>query len=135
MANIGDIKRLQTQDFPKDQQDLVSKLAYAINPFMENVVGAFSNAIDFTNLNQQIASFSITVDSTGKPIASTSIKYTLKTSLQGCVVISAMNSTDSTPLTSAPFISYSVSSNQVGISSITGLVANKKYNITAILIG
>lgn len=135
MAKIGDLKRLTKEDFAADDQELIDRLAYVLNPFMEKVVGAFSKGIDFNNLNQELATFSVEVNGSGVPTSKTSVKYNLKTRLNGVIVVSAQNTTDSTPVTGAPFITYVQDGASVNITNVTGLPVGKKFTITMILIG
>ena len=135
MAKVGDLKRLMAEDFPKENQDLINKLAYVLNPFMEKVVAAFNKGIDFTNLNQSQATFNITVDANGNPTQQTSIKYDLKTPLTGLYVILAQNQTDSTTVTGAPFITFTQAGTSLNITNVKGLPANKNFKISVILVG
>jgi len=135
MARVGDLKRLNKEDFAAADRDMIDRLAYILNPFMEKVLSAFNKNIDFNNLNQEIVTFTVKVDATGKPVVKTSIKYSLKTKLNGLTVIFAQNQTDSALVTSSPFITFAQDGTSLNISNITGLPANKTFSITVILIG
>lgn len=128
-------KRLVTEDFDSKDQELVGKLASIINTIVDQLNRGLHKNIDFDNLNQEVVSFSVTVNSSGIPTTALQLSSNLKSVVRGVVCINAINETDSTILTSAPFISFTRSSGVISINQITGLPANKKYSITAILIG
>lgn len=135
MAKVGDLKRLNKEDFAKEDQDMIDRLGYILNPFMEKVVAAFNKGIDFNNLAQEMVTFTVTVDADGVPTPKTTIKYSLKTKLNGIIAIAANNLTDSTTITGAPFIIYTQDGTSLTLTKITGLPAGKKFSITVILIG
>jgi len=132
---VTNIKRLNKDDFDKEYHSLIDRLSFALTPFMEQVTSAFNKNIDFDNLNQEIINLETQVDNTGKPTINTEIKNPLKTRLKGIYCVSAQNLTDNTLLTGAPFIVYTVESNMIRISQITGLPAGKRFNLSIILIG
>lgn len=132
---ITNLKRLIIEDFDKDDQNLVSKIAFSLNPLMEQLTTAFNKGIDFDNLNQQYSSFTVAVDSLGNTQVPVQIKYDLKTKLKGVQVISAENLTDTTYPTGSPFISYQINANLITIMNITGLPANRTFRLSIVLIG
>lgn len=132
---VTNLKRLIKEDFDKDNQDLIEKLAFVINPLVEQIVSAFNNNIDFDNLNQQYKSITVTVDTNGIPSVTTEIKYTLSSQLKGIICVSAQNNTDTTAVTGAPFISYSISGSVIKVLSVSGLPPNKRFTLNLILIG
>lgn len=132
---VTNIKRIVKEDFNKDDQELVDKLAFALNPFLEQVVSAFNKNIDFDNLNQEVINLETEVDSSGTPKLNFEIKTTLKTRIKGLICVSAQNLTDLTYPTGAPFISYTTNNNLITIRNITGLPANKRFRLSIILIG
>lgn len=135
MAKVGDLKRLNKEDFAAKDRDMIDRLGYILNPFMEKVVGAFNKGIDFNNLNQELVTFAVKVDSSGVPQSKASLKYNLKTRLNGMMVIAATNNTDSVTVTSTPFITFTQEGTSINISNISGLPADKSFSITVILIG
>lgn len=129
------LKRLVIEDFPQDQQALVSKIAFIYNPVVDQLNTMFNKNIDFNNLNQQIVSIDVIVDKTGAPISALQVATTLKTAIQGASVIFAYNNTDNTPVTGAPFLTFTRNVSSITITNITGLSANKKFTLTVILYG
>lgn len=133
---LNDIKRLSTDDFPRDQAALVSKLAFALNPFLEQISTMFNKNIDFDNLNQEVINVTVELDSSGVPKTLTDIKSNLKTKVRGLVCIRAVNlENDGTFPTNAPFVSYTVLGNLTRIQHVTGIPANKRYTLTLISYG
>lgn len=131
MAKITNLKRIVVEEFDPEMQDTISKLSFSLNPLLEQITEAFNKNITFDNLNQDIISFVVEVDATGKPKASTQFKYNLKNAPR-CIIV---GSAESNELTAAPFITYSVSNQVVTVNKIFGLPADKKIRITVILIG
>ena len=129
------LKRLVIEDFPQENQQLISKIAFIYNPLVDQLNTVFNKNINFQNLNQQVITFTTTVDAKGVPTSSLTFQSTLNTPVQGILCMSAANQTDSTLLTGAPFIQFIRSSGSITITQITGLVAGKTYSITAILVG
>jgi uncharacterized membrane protein len=89
---------------------------------MQQVINVLKNGVDFTNLNQQIISFTISVDAFGVPVSPISFKNTLNTKIQGLVCINAVNQTTTSRFPqSTPFISYTLNNNVIIITNIAGL--------------
>lgn len=135
MAKITNIKRINKEDFNSEDQELVGRMAFALNPFLEQIVAAFNKGIDFDNLNQDFIVLETEVDASGKPKLNYEIKTTIKTRLKAVYCVGANNLTDSTFPTSAPFITYTTNNNIITILNITGLPANKRFRLSIILIG
>lgn len=133
---IQGFKKIVKEDFPKDEQDLVEKLGTVFNTFQEQVYQAFNNNIDIAdNLNAQYVIFKTKVNAIGVPTGNSQIKYTLKTRPKGTQVIRATNLTDKGLLTGAPFADISLSGDVITVNQITGLLANKEYEIVIIIYG
>lgn len=133
---ITNLKRLIKEDFAEKDQDLVSKLAFSINPFLEQISNIFNKNIDFDNLNQELLSFEVTVDNNGKPALATELKYTLRTRPKGMQVIRAENISGTAGYpTGTPFITYDFNNENIRVLNVAGLPANKKFRLQVILIG
>lgn len=122
MGRIPDLRQLKKEDFDKDDQDMIGKLEFPVNNFMQQVINLFKNGIDFTNLNQQVVVFTASVDSTGTPVSTIQFKNTLSTKIIGIGCINAINksSTQRYPA-STPFISFTTNNNLITITNIAGL--------------
>lgn len=135
MARVTNLKRIVKEDFSPDDQELVEKLGFSINPLTEQLTAAFSNGIDFENLNQQFSIITVKVDGAGMVTTSGELKYQLKTRIKGVQCIRAENLTDTTPLTGAPFVTFTMKNDLIKLLHITGLVANKEYRLSLIIPG
>ena len=133
---ISGFKRLVKEDFNAADQPLVEKLATVFNLFQEQLYYAFNNNISITeNLLAQTVTLRTKVDSVGRPVTNSQLKYTLKTRPKGVVVINVNNVDDSSLLTSAPFVVYNLKADVITIEQITGLSAGKDYDVTIMFLG
>lgn len=126
------IKQIKVEDFPADSREVVEKLAFSLNPFFDQLTQILNKNISIDNLAQEIKTFTVEVDSTGKPKASTSIRYSLRSVPQGIQCIRAIAATPNVYATGTPFISFDAdtTTGTLSIKNITGLPANVKFNIT-----
>lgn len=131
---VQDFKRLAEEDFPQESRELIKKVSYALNPFLEQIKSALDHNIDFDNLNQAVVSFKVAVNANGTPTQNLQLKSPLKSNIRGIQVI-RVDSTDGSFPSGAPFVSFTRNSGDVTIEHITGLLVNKEYNISVILIG
>lgn len=136
---LSQLTRIVEEDFPQESRDVIQRLARALNPFLEQISQAMTKNIDYDNLNRELITYTVSVDSSGKPIENKELKHNLKTKPKGLVCLSARNSagTGAYP-TSAPFVSYDFSSNDytvIKVNNISGLPANVKFELTLEVIG
>lgn len=134
---IGNPQRIRKEDVKPEFAELVDVIAGAVNDFNDQVYNALSGGIDFSNLTQQIVSVDLTVGPTGLLQNAPLIKYTvLRARYQGCMVINAINLTNSNIYpTSAPSLQTTINNNLVTILNQTGLPPNSQFRLTLILIG
>ncbi len=122
MARVPDLRQIKKEDYDKDNQKLIDQLGFPLNNFMQQVISVLKNGIDFNNLNQQLVSFTASVDGTGKPTTSVQFQNNLPTKLVGIICISAVNTSSPTRFPEAtPFISYTTNNNLITVTNITGL--------------
>lgn len=132
---INNFKRIIKEDYSEEDQELIDKLAFSINPLMEQLSNVFNKGIDFENLNQQVVTFEVELSS-GKPKAATQLSVSLRTKPIGLVVIRAENlSLNGTFPTAAPFITYGISNNNLVVNHVAGIPDNTRYRLTAIVYG
>lgn len=136
MSRLPDLRRLNKEDFDKTYQDLVDKLAFPLNSFMEQTRAAFDHAIDFNNLNRELIVLTTTVDSTGTPVQKLQYKSNLKSRVAGNICINSSNQTTpgNYPL-STPFLSFVQNGNIVTVNNISALHPNEVYQLTIESIG
>lgn len=133
---VNNLKRISIEDFEQEDQDLVNKLAFAINPLFDLITSALAKNLDFDNLNQETITFDVEVDSAGKPKAKLELRNNLKTKPKGLHVIRAENlQLDGTFPTAAPFVTISFVNNNLSVEHVAGIPPNKKYRLTVVSIG
>lgn len=109
---------------------------------MQQVVGVLKHGVDFNNLNQQIVTFTASVDSKGTPTTSVQFQNTLASKIIGLICISAVNTSSVANFPIAtPFLSYTSNGNLITITNIAGLgipdcqTNSDAYTITILAIG
>jgi len=142
VARIPDLRLLKKEDFAAKDQALIEKLAFPVNNFMQQVVNVFKNGVDFNNLNQQINTITVSVNSSGAPVTTVQFPNILSTKIQGMICINAVNQTSTTRFpTSQPFISFSQNNKTMTINNISGLsiasgaTNSDSYTLTILSIG
>jgi len=140
MAKLEGIKRLVKEDFSQDDQDLIDRLGYVINPAFESISRILNKGIDVTsNLNQQIIDFSLRVDATGSLITDKFVRFSLANNqCRGVQVIAAVNLDNPAVYpTTQPFVSFRITQTAgvLSIENVTGIQANTRYRLTLLLIG
>lgn len=129
------VKRIQTEDFPKEDQSLVEKIAYPINIFIEQVLEAFNRNLTIEdNLPFDIKTIPITAN-TNTPTSSAAFK-TILNNVRGIIAVNALNAENDTNLTATVGVEYVFSKTQgiVTIEKIYGLPNDIKFNVTFLLI-
>lgn len=135
MAKITSSKRLNKDEFPDEYQDLVDTLSFSINPFFEQIYGAFTNGLTFKdNFYGQPVTVTTKVDAQGRPV-NNQVPYLLKTRPQTIMVLNVANNTDNTGLTGAPYVGFGISGNVLTLNYITGLLPNKEYTLSLFILG
>ena len=137
MAKVTEFKRLVREDFPKDDQAFVDRLAFTINPALEAIAQAFNRNLTFEdNLNTQIRDIDLTVDASGIPLSITAYKSTLRTLTRGLICVRAENlNNPSAYATGQPFVSFSENNGLITLKHVSGLPANQKFRLKIISIG
>lgn len=136
MSKLQAFKRIITEDFDQKDRALITKLAYAINVFAEDVVNAFSNKITIEdNLNIVTKDLIVKVDSTGAVTSGGTLKTGLDHTCAGIIVVKATNTTTSANIPSGtPFLTFSETSGLLTISNISNLTSNNKYALKLLLL-
>lgn len=134
MAIFQKPKLIRSSDFPQDNQEFASMLGNILNITLEQLYSVLDRGVDFNNLNQDIITFQVKVDSTGTPKGTLELKSSLKSKIRGTQVIKVVGNTYPT---SNPLISfdYSSTNNTIMVNNITSLTADVAYTITVILYG
>jgi hypothetical protein len=132
---INTFKRIIKEEFKEDQREMIDKIAYAVNPFAEEVIKALSNNLTVAdNLAQKFRDVTVEVDATGAPKQPLLFKTNLTTNCQGIITMKATNLTNPTTYpTGYPFLSFTELNNILTINNITGLPANNKFTLRLLL--
>lgn len=138
MAVLPKYKRIRKEDFPKDAQDIVDRLAFSINDGFANLFSALTGKLTFgDNILSAFRDITVTVNSAGTP--TTSVSAALPdgvTNPKGVIVVQASNQTNNNVYpTGTPFISYTVNNKSLIINNIAGLPANNTFELKILIIG
>lgn len=130
MGKAPDLKRIAKEDFAPQYQDLIDKLAFPLNSFMEQTRNLFTKNIDFDNLNRELITLRVQTDQTTQPLAKVSFKSTLKTKVRGINVVSGVivANNNTSFIQQAPFFTFSQNNNIVTIVNIGGLAPETTYD-------
>lgn len=134
MAKLPSWKRIIEQDYPQKYQDLIQQISIPLNYGIEVLYNLLNGKLTFKdNIASTIKELDVQVDSSGKPLTTTTIKKTSSDKIEGIIVVRAQNLTNSTTYpTTGIFISYTETTDSIIINNITGLQANNFYRINVI---
>lgn len=137
MGRIPAPKTLRTEDFPADQQEMVGKIAFVINNYLDQLYSLVNGNIDFANLAQNIRTISVTTDGAG---AVTTLPLRVNPELNRRIVgvqcLAVRNPANPTAyVQNTPFISFTSEPGRVNILNIGGLPPNSQLTLTLLLIG
>lgn len=133
MSTPPQLRRIAKEDYSAEDRDMIEKLSYVLNTFMEQTNNVLNRGIDFANLNQEIKDVTLTVDVNGIPTMTTQLKSTLKTRTAGIICINASNNTVFP--TNGIFLTFSENNKIIRINHVTGLPADTQFKLTLLLIG
>jgi len=136
MAQIPALKRISKEDFPKQYQDLIGQLADPINLTFEAILAALVTSLNFANLAWQYKQFTnVVVDAKGNPTTGLSLTIMTTGTPLGTLVLQATDNTvPGTPVTAAPFITYTLNAGTLTVNNITGLVAGHNYTLNVAIV-
>lgn len=134
MSTLPSFRRINEQDYPEKDQELVKTLATSINYGVEVLYQLLSGKLTIKdNFASIIKQVDVTVDSSGKPLNKTIIKKTSTDKVEGLMVIRAQNLTSSSTFpTSGVMISYTETTDSIILDHVTGIQANNLYRINVI---
>lgn len=136
MAKAPQKRYIDSASVDEELRPAVDLLADILNVFMEEVENAFTNRIDFENLNQYEKQLQIRVDANGTPIFGGTFRNELtdRKSVSGTLVIKAQDiNQPNNYVSGTPFISFTEADRVVTIKNITNLDANTDYLLTIIV--
>lgn len=131
---LGNFKRLISNDYKQDYQALIEQLGLSLNNGIEQLFTAVNGKLTFEdNFLSTVKDIEILVDATGKPMNTASIALSNNNTVKGCLVLSAINKTNSTTYpTGTPFISFTQNGTTLYIDNITNLQPNNRYLVKLI---
>lgn len=132
---LESFKTLKEEDVAEEYRPLIKTIGFSLNSFAQQVLNALNRNLTVDdNLDQETKTFNIEVRSTGIPKTTTNFGLSkLSRVLKGITVVKATNLTDSTTLSGAPFLTVTQVGKLVEIKHVTGLVADKKYELTVLM--
>lgn len=137
MALLPTYKRLNNQDYPEDDKDLVDRLGASLNDAIQSVFDALNKKLTFDdNFLGSIKDVNVTVDANGTPTVQTFLNTGVGASAKGIIVVRADNLTNSNgyPL-GAPFVSWAVTNNGIQILNVRGLIPGNQYRLRILTLG
>lgn len=150
MAKISNVKRLLKEDFPAENRDLVDKLAYVLNPLLDQIVAAFNKNINVDNLSRELVQVIVvntigvesykvgsvhSISTNGDVNPSVQIKTKLTAKVVGINVIRVDNITNpGTYPINAVGLSWSSTGQLITLNKVTGLKDGDRYNLLLELI-
>lgn len=131
---LPSFKRLFSSDFPSEFKSLIDTLSSSLNTGIEVLYQALDNRITLReNISCTVKDITVIVSANGTPSQGSSMKLNTTNRVDGCIVISALNQTNSASYpTAAVFISFTQSSNTLNITNITGLQAGQTYSLRVV---
>lgn len=129
----GFLKTLKPEDFDSQYQNLISQLAFVLNPAIQQIITIYNNGLDISDLNVQVKQLTLSVDSTGNPTTTASFISTLSGNCSSLQVARAQNLTKTTTYpTGGVFASFSLNGTQIVLTNITGLTIGDQWQLTVI---
>lgn len=135
---VPELRRLKKEDFDSQYQELVDKLAFPLNLFMEQTQSALNKGIDFQNLNREVVEVDLISTALNAPLITTKINTRLKTKIAGCHCINAQNvdlNDPSAEVTGTPFITFTENSGLMTVNKVYGLPTGVKFRLRLEVIG
>lgn len=135
---LPNLRKIFSSDFKSEYKALIEQIGILFNGGLEPLYEALNNKLTFRdNFAATVIEFTVTVDSTGKPMQATGFKLANnQTSLEGLLVINAFGANDNTITpASGVFVSYSRNGNGVTIKNVKGLTPEIAYKLKVVALG
>lgn len=133
MSKLSNLKRIVSEDFNAKDKNLIDKLGFVLNSFMNETTNIINGKLDFDNTVYKKVTY-ITKTTSGIPDGNDIIKSELRF-VSGIQCINAV-STDGTgnDPTHTPFLTFTIGGDGfIRVTKITGLQDGKEYKLTLIL--
>jgi len=127
MAKFDVVRRILKADFPSNYHDLLDRLLYPLNQFLEATIAALNNGL---TVKDNMAAMEVDIPvvndvSDQNPIL---FRTTLRGPPRGIICISA-ETLQGSPPTSQPFLTFVQAGSNIRVTGITGLVSGSRYNL------
>lgn len=136
MSKIQSFKRIIIEDFDEKDRKLVSKLAYSMNIFAQDLENALNKGLTIAdNLSLVQKDVNVTVDVSGTPKSNIQIKTDLASTCKGVLVIKVTDLvTTGRPPAASPFVTFTENgTGLINITNITGLIGENSYSLRIVL--
>jgi hypothetical protein len=126
-------KKIKIEDFEKEIQPTISKLAWSLNPLydqLESLINRKGLTVQ-DNLPFQYQTFVVDLNASGEPKQKVIISNPFGNIFKGFTVC---NVTGSATITGAPFIVWELNGLNILVKQITGLPQDVRFTVTALLL-
>lgn len=124
------VKKINVADFSKTNTADMQKLARSLNPFFDSIQQVMNKGLTVSeHLPFEYATFDITVDGSGNPLASVKFPISLTNTVKGMIVIGISGGIP----TANPLVLFTVDKNIVTVTSVIGIPASTKFKITVLV--
>lgn len=133
---LPSIKRINTKDFPPENQALIEQLGATTNDNIQPVFDALNKKLTIDdNFLGSIRDVEVVVNAAGTPVSTTFLATNVPQP-KGLIVIRVENLTNSTVYpTGAPFITYNIVNGGLQITNVTGLPINNRFVLRVLTLG
>lgn len=131
MAKLPSYRRIIKSDYEPETQDVIETLSESINPAFDVIFETLNKRVTLRdNIKSTVKDLRVIVDSQGAPINTLSFSLDVTGTVDGCIVLNAINRTNTAlGVAAAPFISFTQNGSVVIVNNIKGLIANNDYQL------
>jgi hypothetical protein len=127
------VKKINSADFTASNNEDIKKLGRSLNPFFDSITQVLNKGLTVAqHLPFEYQEFEVEVDAFGVPKSPLKMSTELVAPVKGMIVVNAF-ATGSAP-TATPFVVSTTDKNIITVSRVTGLPANTKFKITAMVV-
>lgn len=137
MGKIEQPKKIRVDDFTDETRDIAERFSEPFNDLADSFYYSLTKSLDFDNLNRDLVTVNVNINSTGKVSNLPQIRYNLRTRPRGVACVSAVNLLNPNIYpAAAPFVSWTINANNnLQVLNVTGLQNNSQYLLTLEIIG
>lgn len=126
---------IKVEDVKNELRGDFSRIFGQLNPFLLQFNNIFNKGIGIDNLQLNIITALVEVDSTGKPKTQLVLSKEELEKFNGVLIINVQKTSANSPfLTSAPFLEIVENQNSIEIKKLFGFPADVKFFVTFLLI-